>query len=99
MAISGIVARGRDSDRDVGASQVPELAIPVMAAVYAAMVFTRRRAPVYENGVQLPADSPGARSRSITWQQVERLRQEGDILTMIATSSVIAGADLGGLRF
>ena len=66
-----------------------------LAVFYAVMYFVQRRAAVYENGVQLPADTSGARSRFIRWSQVERSHWDGDVLTIVPTSSVIGGADLG----
>jgi hypothetical protein len=68
---------------------------PFLAAFYAAMFFVQRRSAVYENGIQLPADTSGARSRFIAWSHVERFHWDGDILTIVPTMSVMAGADLG----
>ncbi len=70
-------------------------ALPFLAAFYTVMFFVQRRASVYQNGIHLPADSSGARGRFIAWSQVERFHWDGDVLTIVPTSSVIAGADLG----
>jgi hypothetical protein len=66
-----------------------------MAAIYVAMFFTQRRVSVYQNGIHLPADSSDARSRFVAWSQVERFHWDGDILTIVPTSSVMAGSELG----
>jgi hypothetical protein len=65
------------------------------AVFYTAMFFLQRRASVYQNGIQLPSDSSGARSRFIAWSQVERFHWDGDVLTIVPTTSMMAGADLG----
>jgi len=70
-------------------------ALPFFAAFYAAMFFAQRRAAVYENGIQLPADTSGARGRFIAWPQVERFHWDGDVLTIVPTMSVMGGQDLG----
>ena len=38
---------------------------------------------------------PRAQSRFIAWSQVERFHWDGDILTIVPTSSVMAGSELG----
>jgi hypothetical protein len=66
-----------------------------MAGLYAGPYFIRRRGSVYENGLLLPADTNSAQGRFIAWSQVERYHWDGDVLTIIPTSSVMGGADLG----
>lgn len=67
----------------------------VMAGGYTAMYFITRRGSVYENGVLLPADTNAAQGRFIAWSQIERYHWDGDVLTIVPTSSVMGGADLG----
>jgi hypothetical protein len=66
----------------------------VLASNSMVVFFLQRRASIYENGIQLPANSSGSRGRFIAWSQVERFHWDGDVLTIVPTSSVMAGADL-----
>jgi hypothetical protein len=66
-----------------------------MAATWGVMAFLQRRGAAYEKGIQLPADNSGARSRFIARSQTERYHWDGDVLTIVPTSSVMSGADLG----
>src|SRR5271166_4528218 len=75
--------------------KAPNWPMLVMAAIYVAMFFTQRRASIYQNGIHLPADSSGARGRFIAWSQLDRFYWDGDVLTIVPTTSVMAGADLG----
>jgi len=65
-----------------------------LAVFYTAMFFAQRRAAVYENGIQLPADTSGARSRFILWSQLARFHWDGDVLTIVPTTAVMGGAEL-----
>jgi hypothetical protein len=76
-------------------NRTPDWALPFLAAFYTVMFVVQRRASVYQNGIHLPADSSGARGRYIAWSQVERSHWDGDVLTIVPTSSVMEGADLG----
>jgi hypothetical protein len=75
--------------------RAPNWALLVLAAFYTVMFFVQGRAAVYQSGIHLPSDSSGARGRFIAWSQVERCHWDGDILTIVPTFSVMAGADLG----
>jgi hypothetical protein len=67
----------------------------VWAALFVTMFFTERRVSIYQNGIHFPRDSSGAQSRFIAWSQVERFHWDGDVLTIVPTSSVIGGSELG----
>jgi hypothetical protein len=67
----------------------------VMAGCYTTIYFIQRRGSVYENGILLPADTNSAQGRFISWAQIERYHWDGDVLTIVPTSSMMAGADLG----
>jgi hypothetical protein len=73
----------------------PNWALLVLAAFYTVMFFVQGRAEVYKSGIHLPSDSSGARGRFIAWSQAERFHWDEDVLTIVPTSSVMAGADLG----
>lgn len=66
-----------------------------MSGFYTAAYFIRRRGSVYENGILLPADTNAAQGRFISWAQIERYHWDGAVLTIVPTSSMMAGADLG----
>ena len=73
----------------------PNWPLLLLTAIYGSMFFSQRRVSIYENGIHLPADSSGLRGRFIGWSQVERFHWDGDILTIVPTSSIMAGAELG----
>ncbi|MGO4885309.1 MAG: hypothetical protein ACLP59_31460 [Bryobacteraceae bacterium] len=73
----------------------PNSALLFLAAFYLAMFLLQRRVSVYENGIHFPANSSGARGRFIAWTQVARFHWDGDMLTIVPSDSVRAGADIG----
>ena len=50
-----------------------------------------RRVSFYENGIYFPQDPSGGRARFIAWRDLERFHWDGDLLTVVPPSSLLAG--------
>jgi hypothetical protein len=66
-----------------------------MAGFITGAYFMRRGGSVYENGILFPGDTNADQVRFIRWSQIDRYHWAGDVLTIVPTSSVMGGADLG----
>lgn len=55
-----------------------------------------KKVAFYENGMHFPPDPSGARERFITWPQVERFYWDGDVLTIIPSTSVLTSGGGSG---
>lgn len=61
------------------------------ALIFAVLVFRQIRGVVfYGNGVYFPGEPSGGNPRFIPWSAVERYHWDGDVLTVVPQSSILA---------
>jgi len=68
----------------------------IFFVAYGLRFFVSRKVEFYENGMHFPPDPSGARERFITWRQIERFHWDGDVLTIIPSTSVLTSGGGSG---
>ena len=61
----------------------------IFFAGYLLTALLSRKVAFYENGIHFPEEPTGPRARFIAWGQIERFHWEGDVLTVVPTSSLL----------
>ncbi len=77
-----------------------DLGWPALWLVLALIQTLRRIVKFHENGVMLPAtDDRKARSRFLTWRQIERFHFDGNVLDIEGTTDTLKGGPVVGATF
>jgi hypothetical protein len=72
------------------------LGMLIFFVAYGLRFLVSRKVVFYENGIHFPPDPSGARERFIAWPQVERFHWDGDVLTIIPSTSVLTSGGGSG---
>ena len=64
----------------------------IFLAGYGLSFLRSRKVLFCENGIYFPEDPSGPRARFIAWRQIERFHWDGDVLTVVPSSSLLGGA-------